>query len=710
MSANKLAAMLILLIVSPSLGAAPPSPNESNEPYIAYLFPAGGQRGTTVRVTVGGAHLQNVTEVRVSGAGISAKATEPTAPAPANAKAPPPPSAGVKPKQPKTAPAAPPPGARSLTLTVAVAPDAELGEREVRVMTPNGASNAFRFVVGQLPEVVEKEPNNDRDAAHRLEMLPVLVNGQVFESDRDYFRFAAKKGQTIVCAVQARVLLPYIADAVPGWNDVVLTLFDAAGRKLQCVDDSQLRPDPVLIFQPPADGEYLLEVRDVLYRGRADFVYRLSVGATPCVTHVFPLGARQGSTVPVTVYGANLPRPTIDVATAGDPGTTRAVYVETGAGLRSNALPFALGRERELTEREPNDTPAKANRVEWPSTVNGRIERAGDADCFTISGQAGQKVAVEVLARRLGSPIDAIVTLSNSRGVKVAENDDNVDPTDGLLTHHADPRVLYTFPTTGDYVVRVRDVQGKGGLEYGYRLTIAPPRPDFALRVSPDNPRVAPGDSVAITVTAVRRDGYAGSIDLSVKDLPNGFVASETSIAAGRDAVTLTVTAPAGAQVGALVPTVVGTAKIGELLVVRQAAAAQTLLQAFTLTQIVPTRELVLAVVDAPAPFGLALVSPADGVVDLRQGETAEVTVRVTRREGMKGAVALRALNSLLGVSIRQAQVPPERDEGILVVTATRQAPVNARLSLVVVGTHRGGNEPTTRTLPAITLRVRPGQ
>ena len=159
-----LAVIVVLVAGATPLPAAPPrTPGDSGQPYIAYLFPAGGQRGTTLQVTVGGTHLKGATGVRVWGAGITAKAAGPPAPAPApattNAKGS---LTGAKPKQTKD-PSAPPIAASSasLTLTVAIAPDAELGEREVRVMTPDGVSNAFRFIVGQLPEVVEKEPNDE---------------------------------------------------------------------------------------------------------------------------------------------------------------------------------------------------------------------------------------------------------------------------------------------------------------------------------------------------------------------------------------------------------------------------------------------------------------------------------------------------------------------------------------------------------------------
>ena len=60
------------------------------------------------------------------------------------------------------------------------------------------------------------------------------------------------------------------------------------------------------------------------------------------------------------------------------------------------------------------------------------------------------------------------------------------------------------FSSAGDYSVRLSDAQGKFGPEYAYRLIISPPRPDFALMVLPDTPRVAPGDQAVLRRQAFR--------------------------------------------------------------------------------------------------------------------------------------------------------------------------------------------------------------
>jgi hypothetical protein len=63
--------------------------------------------------------------------------------------------------------------------------------------------------------------------------------------------FQARQGQSLVIAASARELMPYLADAVPGWFQAVLTLYDAAGKEVAYDDDFRFHPDPVLHYVAP---------------------------------------------------------------------------------------------------------------------------------------------------------------------------------------------------------------------------------------------------------------------------------------------------------------------------------------------------------------------------------------------------------------------------------------------------------------------------
>ena len=596
---------------------------EPPEPVLAWIYPAGGERGRTVELTAAGTAIL-AQSVLVSGTGVTAEVVEAKDPTQARVR-------------------------------VTIAADALPGVRELRILTAGGVSNRARFVVGDQPEILEVEPNSDKAHPQKIVSLPVLVNGQILEGDRDYFQFHARAGETIVCQVDARSLLPYIADAVPGWFDAVLAVYDASGKQLAYADDNRFNPDPLLEFRAPVDGDYTLEIRDVIYRGRGDFVYRLTIG-----------GPAPGPVSP--------PLPATDLPVVG--------------------------------EREPNGSREQAQPVTVPVAIEGRIRKPGGSAYYRFHERKGDKLVMEVEARRYGSPLDSILTLYNARNEVLAENDDWSDPLAGMTAHQADSRLVYTFTADADYFLRIRDVQAKGGEEYSYRLKIAPPRPDFVLRITPDNPRLAQGDTAAIAVTAVRRDEFDGEIRLDVEGLPSGFITSEALIAAGQNEGRLTITAPPEAALGILSPQVVGTATIGKDTVMRRAQAAEAVMQAFAYTHVLPTSRLMMVVIPQSAYTLSTDVGPGKALEVAPESETP-IVVKVQRREGVKGMVTIQPVRlANNAIVIRAAQVPADKDEVTVTLTVAKEAKPGLRQDVILSGILRAGTQSITRFAQAIPVRV----
>ena len=669
------AVLIVLLTVPRSVSAQAP------QGHIAHIFPAGGQTGQTVEITVGGDDLDSAKGVRITGEGVTGEVLKTD-------------------KKTKT-----------VTVAVTIAPDASPGQRDLRLQTAGGVTNRSRLIVGRLREIVEKEPNSDSDKGQSppaqslppqsLPALPVVVNGQITKADKDAFRFSAKAGETIVCRVQAQQLLPFIADAVPGWFQPVAALRDAEGNRLAYVDDFRFHPDPVLIHEVERDGEYVVEIRDSIYRGRADFVYRLSIGALPYVTHIYPLGARRETTAKVDLFGANLPARELKLELAGEGPRLRQVGC-LGEAIPSNALPLAVGHTPEAQESEPNNSIGEANPVEAPVTINGRISRPGDVDHFVFRVEARQTLIIDVGARRLDSPLDSIVTLFGAAGKQLAQNDDTQDNSMPLITHHADSQLVRTFRSAGECTVRIADVQGKGGQEFAYRLTLSPPRPDFQLRATPDNPRMGQGATTVLTVHALRRDGFAGPIDLSVEDLPDGFTASGTVIPPGENEVFVTLTAPGDAPLGTHMPTILGTATIGDRTVTRHALPAEDVMQAFIYHHLLPTEEFLLTVVE-PGPLKLIPVMP-DGYIQFGAGRTAFVVVKAQRKPGAKGPIKLTLSDPPKGVRMKKAVIPADKDEVKCEIRYPNQTPNNIRYNLIISGSMRVGKKTLTTISPAILI------
>jgi len=172
-----------------------------------------------------------------------------------------------------------------LTAELTIAPDAPIGPREVRIVGKHGTSTAWPFEVSQIPDVVESESNNTPEAATTIE-LPSLINGVVNPSgDEDYYVFEGTQGQRCIFTIKAYRL----NNISQQFFNPTIAIFDAKGIEI-ARSNGFYSLDPLLDLTLPADGPYLLRVRDLLYRGNPDSVYRLTGGVLSYNTYLFPAG------------------------------------------------------------------------------------------------------------------------------------------------------------------------------------------------------------------------------------------------------------------------------------------------------------------------------------------------------------------------------------------------------------------------------------
>ena len=653
-----------------------PVAQAQQRPYIGYVYPAGGQQGTTFPIRLGGQNLDGVDAVICSGTGVTAKivdyfrrlsneeqalineqlqelkratnsaagmmqpmmAMEMTIAAMATNE---PVITAATAKQELrariekriennvTAPACA--SISSLVFVeVTIAPDALPGEREIRLVTTRGVSNPLVFHVGQVPEysrkpmrtatvqVLGKEAGALRKRpAEEVEdriVLPCTVNGQIASGEINRYRFTAHKGQRLVLTTYARQLIPYIADAVPGWFQPVLTLYDAHGKEVAYNDDYQFRPDPTILYEVPADGEYVFAVSDAIYRGREDFVYRVTVGELPFVTSIYPLGAHTGAIGPVQMKGWNLQDATLTLPTA-DAGPGVYQLVTKRNGFISNPVPFALDTLPEIFATENNHTPAHAQKVTLPVIINGRIAQPGNWDVYQFAGKSNATIVAEVTARRLDSPLDSILKLTDAKGKLIALNDDCDDLADGLNTHHADSYFTAQLPADGTYFVSIGDTARKGGDEYAYRLRLSAPQPDFALRVVPSSVSLRGKIGSTLTVYALRKDGFSAPIQLTFQNPPASLTSMPVTVtgsqAVSRTAFSFRVDAITNNELVNL--TIAGQAKIATQTLAHVAVPAEDRMQAFLWRHLVPAQELPVLAFDPafdPPPKHIAPTRP----------------------------------------------------------------------------------------------------
>lgn len=622
---------------------------QQGAPHLAYVYPAGGKAGTTFQVTVGGQFLLTVSNAVFAGPGISATVLDHSRPmnqkeftdlrdrmrelqerfqaarrnnfsgtntwTAADTRE----REEVREKILRNPPnrAANPAMIDTVTLKVSIAEDAQPGEREIRLLTPNALSNPLRFLVGTLPEVsraAARPANPDLDKMlerlggppapvgtpkHEAQVdLPITINGQIMPGGVDYYRFFASKGQQLIIATSARSLIPYLADAVPGWFEAVITVRDSKGEEVASAERYRFKPDPVLHFEVPRDGQYTVAINDSIFRGREDFVYRLTIGELPFVTGIFPLGGQAGQKTTVTLTGWNLPETQLTLDNSGAQPDVIAL-----GGKFFNSVPFAVDDLPECHAGAANHSVKTAQSVALPVIINGCVSQPAESEVFKFEGHAGESIVAEVFARRLDSPLDSFLRLTDAAGKQLAFNDDFEDKGTGLNTFHADSYLTNTLPADGTYYIHLNDTQGQGGPEFAYRLRLSDRRPDFALRIVPSSLNLRAGMSVPVTVYALRRDGFTNAITLDLKDAPNGFSLSGARIAENQDKAQFTLKAPPQPTAGPVAIAIEGHALIGGKLVTHDAAPAEDLMQAFFYRHLVSSKELAVVVNGQERPF-----------------------------------------------------------------------------------------------------------
>ena len=360
--------VLCVILVTPLLPA-------QAAPKINSIHPSSLQRGISVDVTFMGERLNSVIGIHLAGAeGVKAVLPDP-----------------AKQKDPK-----------KLIAKITVPNDASIGDREVRLISLDGVSNASRLTIGILPHLNEKEPNNDPNKA-QIVKLPVEIFGAVHAAtERDYFKFQAKKGEHLVFEI--------VAARAGSKLDSSLLLVDAARKELAWSEDVE-GFDSRIDYDVQQDGEYLLIVRDFRYRGGADYSYRLRAGNFPFIESIFPMGGQRGQKVEVNFIGQNLggtSKTQMDLSS--DVLGIRDVRAEAGMDP-SNARKFDVRDLPELFESEPNNDAKTSTAITAPCVINGRIDKPGDVDTFKFTPAKTRDLNFEVFARRLGSPLDSFLLL-----------------------------------------------------------------------------------------------------------------------------------------------------------------------------------------------------------------------------------------------------------------------------------------------------------
>lgn len=507
-------------------------------PHVSYVFPAGGQQGTKVSVKVGGHFLHEGAPFEVFGKGIQAsdkivrcKTTwfeGPLIPMPASQR---------KEDYPK-----------DYDGQIVIDKNAQLGTRYWRVSTSQGVTPRMKFVIGNLPEIVEHE--FDGTPIPVVVKPPLTINGRIFpREDIDVWTFLAKKGESYSCEV--------VANRIGSPLDSRLEIRGPTGRPvIENVDAFGV--DSFVRFVAPMDGIYSCRIHDINFQGLQNFVYRLTIRRGAAIDAVFPLGGQRGSRVQVRLFGQAVPASPIFVLMPKSGQTFRWTLKNEQANRAP--LTFDLDDLPEVLEVEPNDSltsDSKISSVAVPQTLNGIIDQAGDEDHWKIVGNAGDSIQFEVFANRLGTALDSVLEIVDEDGKSMVKNDDaKGGQTDSLLK--------WKIPKGGPWFLKIRDqLTTRGGPQFVYRIKATKSKgPSFRIVLPADALTVTRGTTANLKLQIERSSDFKEAIELEVAGLPKGVTVENTTIAKNRPSTQLVFKAADLASLGLAELTITGVAEI----------------------------------------------------------------------------------------------------------------------------------------------------
>lgn len=459
-------------------------------PRLTNIMPHGVQRGTEVEVQLSGANLEDAEEVMLYDTGLEI----------------------VEFKHPEDEKQK----GRFVTVKFRVAADCPLGSQRMRIRSRSGISELQNLAVVALPVVEEKEPNTDFAAPQVIEKNST-VHGRIDNEDVDYFVIEAKQGERITAEAYAMRL-----GFTGGGNyfDPYVAILNEERFELAIADDTPLVwNDAVASVIAPKDGKYIIQIRDAAYNGDGRAYYLLHIGNFPRPQAIVPSGGRPGETLDVTFLG-DVSGPITRQVTLPNPAPERfGLEVQDDFGVAPSSHVFRIVDLQNAVEVEPNNDRTTATAGTAPGAMNGVIQEPGDFDFFKFTATKDQQFDIEVFARRIRSPLDAVVYVyRQDNGAQVAANDDS---------RGQDPYLRFKAPETGEYCLAVRDHLQNGSPIYTYRIEIAPITPrvtgepiEFARYVQPDID-IPQGSGKGVVVNVQRQD-FGGPVNFKSDDLPAG--------------------------------------------------------------------------------------------------------------------------------------------------------------------------------------------
>ncbi|MFR9593960.1 MAG: hypothetical protein SNI57_05355, partial [Rikenellaceae bacterium] len=462
----------------------------------------------------------------------------------------------------------------------------------------------------------------------------------------------------------------------PGWFQPVVRLLDSGGREVAFADDFHTSPDPVMVVRVPKDDRYTLTINDAIYRGRQDFNYRIQLGEIPFVEGAYPLVASVGKSSKMEVKGVNLSSNKVSVK----PQSEGVNYLRAKGknGKLSNRVPYyAVAKGVSVVKY-----PAPKSELKQSLVIYDEITKPYEQRYYTLTLDKGESVMIDAMARRIDSRADLKITLLSPEGKVAAENDDEEDSSQGLMTHHADPVVTYKSVQGGLYTLIVEDVQGRSGRDCSYVLRRMKPAAPFEAFVSPANISIAQGGTAVFSVAfdIKSRKNFGGLDRLKVEGLPEGYRVSMLKLDRFTKKWDVSITAPKDAALGTF-PIEVKAQTLplkGDEPIVVAAKATDNMMQAFYYTHYIPAAAFVAEVVPAN-PYSVRLEPAVEADLEkpimIEKGDVViPIKVYIDRAAGFDKEIELELSKKVKSVYMNETvKVAPNETEKVVELVLNRE-------------------------------------
>ncbi|HVJ47074.1 MAG TPA: PPC domain-containing protein [Luteolibacter sp.] len=398
-------------------------------PSFSLVNPRGGQKGTQVEVVLSGERLDGLQEVMFYEPGITV--------------------AELDIKDPK-----------NVRAKFNIAPDARLGEYNLRLRTEGGISQLKSFYVGQFAAINEAEPNNNFDQPQKVEMN-TTVQGVSTNEDEDFYIVSLKKGQRLSVEVEGMRLGRSLFDTY-------VAILDPKRFEIAACDDAPLlKSDSFASIVAPEDGDYRVVIRESAYEGSEACQYRLHIGSFPRPKSIHPLGGKPGETIEFSFFGdpSGVIKKTVTLPAA--PVSPFPVFPEQEGLMSPSPHWITVSPLEHVEETGENSAQDKAVAMPAiPSAAQGVLTTPNQSDWYKFTAKKDDNLVLQVVARELRSPLDSVISVYDAKGKRLGQNDDQ-----GAKAG-PDSKLAWNAPADGEYFIEISDQLKRGGGDFSYRVEI----------------------------------------------------------------------------------------------------------------------------------------------------------------------------------------------------------------------------------------------